>query len=389
MRRRRSNQNDLARADWKRGAALCAGLVIGALLATSPLLADTIEMVNGQKQDDVQIVLAHWDSIQFKKGAAGRAQTMVGQQVLSITRASDFLTPARSAIESGDYERAARALGNVAGAGADWEKAEAMYLQGLALQLQGNVKEAEKAYKAYLEKYKGEKDWWVPHATLGLGEMLLGARQPGTAEVYFRDLAQYGGPWELRSKLGLGEAILLGKGKGGAMEARKMFDEVRNSASAPAVLKQKAAVGRAKAFLLQDQADQLIKEVKDTFFDSPKPEDLLYTAQRAEATLLLGRGYMALGGKENLEQAEMWLLRVPALYGKHVAAFEDACDLLAEVYDKLGNKARAEEWRARKAGGGKAASAEPSPAPEPKEAKSPPAPPAGKSAKNGKTAKTK
>jgi hypothetical protein len=111
-------------------------------------------------------------------------------------------------------------------------------------------------------------------------------------------------------------------------------------------LKQQAIVARAQVFLLQGQPQQVIKELGDEFFEAPK--EIVYSGERAEATLLVGKAYLTLGGKENLEQAEIWLLKVAALYKKFAETYNAACDLLVEAYDKQGNKTRSGEWRSRK-----------------------------------------
>ena len=253
-------------------------------------------------------------------------------------------------IDARDFAKAAEQIKNVPATQA-WVAAEAMYLLADGQRRAGKLKEAVQAYKEYLDKFKGEKDWYVPFATAGMADALVAVNQPGTAEVHYKELAAFGPRWELSAKLGQGLAILKSKGAGGALDARRLFDEVVRSPRATLDLKQKAMVGRARAFLLQGQNDGVIKELSAGMFEAPKPEELAYGAERAAASLLIGRAYMAMDGKENLEQAEIWLLRVPALYGKHAEAYAEACDALVEVYGKLGNAARAAEWKTRKAAG--------------------------------------
>jgi tetratricopeptide (TPR) repeat protein len=339
--------NPLSRSRGGKGLLVALGL--WASLSWSPgavSRADTVELSGGKKYDDVKVLIARWDTVQYKRGTTPPT-TVGGAQVLSLTRESAILArPRDKLIPAGDYQGAARSLESI-GAGAEaWEIAEAKYLIGKAHALAGNAKDAAAAYKAYLEKYKSEKDWWVPSATAGLAEASLSLKQPGTAGQLFKELMTYGGQWEFRAKIGQADSLLTEKGK--ELEARRLYDEVARNRDAPLELRQKALVGRGKAFLLQGQPKGVIKEIGDSFFESPKPEDLAYTAERAQATLLMAKAYLSLGGKENLEQAEIWLLRVPALYANHLSAYREACDLLVDVYGKLKNTARADEWRARK-----------------------------------------
>ena len=96
-------------------------------------------------------------------------------------------------------------------------------------------------------------------------------------------------------------------------------------------------------------SDELVSD-GDEFFEKPRSQEVAYSAsaERADATLLMAKAYLALGGKENSEQAEIWLLKVAALYKKFAEPYNAACDLLVDTYEKLGNKARSGEWRSRK-----------------------------------------
>ncbi len=82
-------------------------------------------------------------------------------------------------------------------------------------------------------------------------------------------------------------------------------------------------------------------------YDPSKSRDYRYDVRRAEATYLMGRAYLGLGGKENLETAELWLLRVPALYPGRGRVYTLSCRELARVYKDLGNNKRAAEWGRR------------------------------------------
>lgn len=331
----------------------------GALLAVfEPVSAraDSIGLLSGQVIENVEVVVARWDNVQYKKGASPPA-TVDGEKVLSVTRESTLLQSPREALEASDFAKGIKELLQVGAKAKEWEQAEARYLLGKAYFRSGKLKDAEKTLKEYLEAQKPKKDWFVPFATFELAETLLKLKQPGTAEVRFKELLEFKGQWEHRSKIGQAETIVSTEAKDKFMDARRLLDDVAKGREVPIASKQQAIVVRAKVFLLQKQPEQVIKELGAEFFDAPKPQELSYAAERAEATLLMARAYIALGGKENLEQAEIWLLRVAALYRKFTETYNAACDILVETYDKLGNKARSGEWRARKtaptvAGGG-------------------------------------
>jgi hypothetical protein len=315
---------------------------------TGAASADEIVLLNGQRRSNIQVTLARWDQVQYVINKA--PTTVPGEQIESVTRDSNFLQGARDAIKAGNWSKALAELGGVTDKAKDWEQAEAKYLTGQVHLLSGNAREAEKAYKAYLDKYKADKDWFVPFATNEIAEALLQAKQPGTAGKLYNDLASYGERWATTAKLGQGMAMLAEKGESAALAARRLFDEVKGS-QAPLPVRQKAMVWRAKAFLLQKQPDQVIKELNTEFFENAKAGELSYGPERAEATLLMGKAYQAQGGKENLEQAEIWFLRVVALFRKDLELQAQAQDALVDVYTQLGNKPRADEWKGRKGAG--------------------------------------
>lgn len=326
-----------------------------AILLGSPVLrvatgADSIELVDGKVLNGVEVVLAQWDSVQYKRAKASRATTVAGQKVRSIQRESFVLQPLRDAITNGKYKKAIKGLKDVGKQGGgkqnDWELAEARYLIGKARALAGEERAAGKAFKDYLSRHEKDKDWYIPFAVNEFGQSLLASRKPGTAGVQFKKLGEYGGGWILRAKYGEGLSALA-KGKAGAQEARGLLDVVYRSRQAPLELKEKAAVGRVKAILLQENARGAIQELNQAFFDSSRAGKVSYSGARAEASLLMGQAYQALGGEENLQEAELWFLRIPALYRRHQKIYTQACRALVDVYGKLGNQKREEEWKAR------------------------------------------
>lgn len=336
------------RPAWIIARAAVTAAALGAVGWCGVGRADTVVLANGTRYSDVQVVSARWDQIQYKPANVAVATSLDGAKVLEIEREAAVLDRPRKAIASGDYALAIKDLEAFAETAGDWRTAEAKYLLGLARRRSGDLKGAVEAFKTFLEKHKAEKDWLLPFATYELGNTLLELKQPGTAEGTFKLLDEYKGQWTSLAKIGQAEAILQREGKAGAMKSRGLLDEVARDRSLSVNLRQKALLGRARVLFLQENAQGVIQELTEGFFSPSRAETIEYSPQRAEATLYMGRAYAALGGKQNLEEAEIWLLRVAALYRKDYAVYASACDALTEVYGKLGNTARAEEWKRRK-----------------------------------------
>jgi hypothetical protein len=64
----------------------------------------------------------------------------------------------------------------------------------------------------------------------------------------------------------------------------------------------------------------------------------------------MGVSYKNLPGKENLEKAEIWLLKTAVLFRQHKNIYKDSCSALADVYKQLGRSERATEWEKRAKG---------------------------------------
>lgn len=310
------------------------------------LAADSIVKVNGTTIDDVTITAAKWDVVQYQ--IAGRPQSIPAEQVASIhrTTVTRDLKEGRSALKNGGYATAIKRLGRVAGAAKDWEQAEAAYLLARAHLESGDLNAADDALKAYLKKYGKEKDWWVPRAIYDRGTVRIALKRYETAEGSFKKLEEMPGQWPARAQVGRARAIEAAKNSAKYLQARQMLLSVAKRRGAPLELRHEAYVVRGRIFILrQKQYDAAIKELTEVFFDPSKAREYHYDAQRAEATYLMGRAYLGLGGKKNLEEAELWLLRVPALYPNRGRVYTLCCRALAIVYNGLGNKTRAAEWK--------------------------------------------
>jgi tetratricopeptide (TPR) repeat protein len=323
-----------------RGAAAII-LALAAVLPAGAARPDTIELANGDKVTGVEIVAARWDLIQYR--IRGQNTSVGGDQVSTIERDSQWLEPARRELRAGQPLKALELLERARGT-KPWEQGEVQYLKGKALLLGGKPREAAAAFEEYLKGARESKDWWVPQAIYDLGQSALAQGQAQAAQAHFQELEAFGPSWKLRSTLGLANALLAEKKY---LEARTRYDVVVRSREAPLSLKQAAMVGRGRALLGQQQYAQAITEMTDFFFKDPKPGDLVFSEARADATLIVGRAYKAQGGRQNLEQAEIWLLRVPALYRAHGEAHRQAAKELVEVYTAMNRKDRADEWRRR------------------------------------------
>ncbi len=331
--------------------ALCT--VFGwAFFVSGPLAADTIVKLNGASIDNVKIIQAKWDLVQYQtQGRGGRAQSVAAAQIASIDREArgSALIEGRAASQKGDYPGAIQPLTSATKRGGSeaWEKAEAAYWLGETYLQAGNAKDAEKQLKTYLKDHEKDKDWWVPHTLYARGTAQIAMKQVESAEESFKKLEDMPGQWSLRAQVGRARAIEASGNKAKFLQARQILLSVARGRTTPVELKDEAYVVRGRIYLRQKQYGEAIKELKSIFFDPSKSRDYRYDVRRAEATYLMGRAYQRLGGKGNLEEAELWLLRVPALYPGRGRVYTLSCRALALVYKDLGNNKRAAEWGRR------------------------------------------
>ena len=312
------------------------------LASASTVLADAIVRTNGRRIENVQITKATYDEILYKKD--GNTATVKGELVQAIERDSAVVARVRAAVDSGEYSKALK-LAKKAEAGVQgWEAAEVAYLIGRIYLEAGKYKDADYAFATYLQANEEKKDYWVPHALHGRGRAAIAARKGGTAMQYFDQLGKFGDTWDLRATLGKAQGAVLKKSW---VEARSLFQSVARKSSAPPAVQAAAAVGRIEVLVLQKQYPNAVRDLQSAFFDAPKPALASYSESRAKATLLMGVALKEQGGKENLEKAEIWLLRTAVIYKGHSAVYKEACKNLAAVYGSLGRADRATEWQRR------------------------------------------
>src|SRR2546426_2729785 len=115
-------------AEMMRGNRLCMGgagaagkaLLVSLLLpvlGSGALWADAIQLLEGQviggATGALEVVVAHWDNVQYKIGIGKNTTTVPGEKVLSMSRDSSLLQSPREALEAGDYVKAVRELSQV------------------------------------------------------------------------------------------------------------------------------------------------------------------------------------------------------------------------------------------------------------------------------------
>lgn len=319
-------------------------LALGCLFFTS-VKADVVVQSSGKRIEGVSISSAKWDQVLFKQGK--NTVKLDGDKVASIQRESAYLQPARSSLASGNYQKALSILDKLDGRGLKgWQAAELQYLKGKIYLENGESAKADTAFDLFVKTNRESKDYWLPHAIYGRGQAALNLGRGSSAQQHFKGLAPYGPTWVLRAKLGEAQGLFLAKKY---VDARTKFQEVANSRKAPAALKVDALIGRIEVIASQKQYDKAIADLEKNFF-STNAQVVDYGKARARASYLMGFSYKNLPGKENLEKAEIWLLKTAVLFRQHKSIYKDSCSALADVYKQLGRSERATEWGKRAKG---------------------------------------
>ena len=312
-------------------------------LSAMRVWADSITLANGAVVKGCTIESATWKTVRYQVGKA--TQSKGGHEVLDLQRSTDSrdLASGRKALEDGQFGLAVKRLSKVNGKA--WEEAEAAYLLSEAHRGSGDLKAAEEQLESYLANYEGAKDWWVPRAIYTLGIQRVKAKKFDLAVKTFKRLDDFVEPWAARAKLGRAEVAVRGDREKVYVAVLKDLSGVARSRRLPVDVREHAYVLRSEIFIRRKQNDRAIQDLKTRFFNSSKPTG--YSSQRAAAMLLMGLAYRAKGGKESLEKAEIWLLKVSALHRNEGDVYRRACAVLSEVYTELGRTNRAAEWRRR------------------------------------------
>lgn len=331
-------------------------LVLGLVLAGVPLAArraqaDAIVLADGRRIDNVQITRMSWDSVGYTLGGVGQA--VEGFLVLAIERPTG-LSAALSLIQSGDFAGAEARLKSALDAGQDWEKGYAQYLMG-GLYLEWSAADRSKAdlaiaaFDAHVKKFEASKDFYLPHATYDLGRAYLAAGKPESAAVLFKKLASYGGTrgvWGYRASIGEALAILTKDGRKNINEVRNKVRSVLDDRKAPQEAREEATIVMAMSYNVGEDYPRARSTIEGAFLKASGKE-VAYSANYGRALNLMGDSYRLQGGKENLQLAEIWYLKTTCFFKKSPSVFRAAAQGLAEVYDKLGEKNRAQEWSAK------------------------------------------
>ncbi len=322
-------------------------LALSALLSSvSDVQADTVVLANGQTYSGVKIIQATHESVSYQQGK-GSPQRLNAGLVAELIRDSGYLNKIRAALKAGKRKDALTHIKNAEGFGTASEKAEAAYLKGELYLSAGSKysKQAIDAFGAYLKKFSGEKDFFVPHATFGLGSAYLLGNKPSDAKSQFQKLEKFGGRdgiWGFKAKIGLARAIV--GTKQNLLDARRVLLDVVKGRGVPQTVKEEALVLRARVFNLQEQFKQASDLLaKDFFADTSRTYNQFY----AEACIEMGDSYRGRKGKSNLQEAELWYLKA-TLFGKNYPnARRMAAKSLADVYKGLGLNDRAAQWEKR------------------------------------------
>ena len=321
-----------------------------AAFAISSAAADTIYPASGKPIGNVEIIRANWDRIAYE--LLGAQSTIEGYKVLRIERDSP-LNKVEERIQSGKYKAALKGLNQATkrGLSNDLDKAKAAFLKG-KLYLAWSSSDPSKAsaaisaFKSYLKEFEGSKDFYVPHAHYELGRAYLKAKNHSEADKQFRTLDKYGskdGIWGYKGINGTAWAELLGGTRDASLRARKAFGVVERDNKAPKSARSEARVGRAACFVTVKDYGKARAEIEREFLKK-KPD---YDEYYARACNVMGDAYRLEGGKENLQQAEIWYLKTTCLFSQYPDVYREAVRNLVSVYDKLGDSKKAEDWKKR------------------------------------------
>ncbi len=317
--------------------------------------ADTIYSATGARIECKQIVQADWDNVVYEL-AGGARSNIEGYKVVRLERPSSTLSRIVSLIESGEFEAAEDQIRKAKNFGLQpWEKAKLGFLEG-QLYLDWSSEDpskADQAVKAF-ESYRAEnkKDFYVPEATYQLGRALMAAGKPNASLQYFQELSTYGGTkgiWGYRANIGQAlaiiEAVVTTGERQKIPEARSLLGRVISDRSAPEDVKEEAIVVRAKSFNAVGDHAQAISEITRGFLR--RNGNLDYDENYARACNVMGDAYRLQGGTANFQKAEIWYLRTTCFFRRYPGEYRHAVNNLVTVYEQLGQKDRASEWKAK------------------------------------------
>ncbi len=336
------------------GAALI--LALAGLLPASEVRGDQIIVSGGRNYDDVKIVSATWEQVQYRLPGVSTVQKVAADRVekLVFDQEPSSLSRGRGALEQGDWEGAANALRSATSLGDPRQKADSMYLYGLSLMRWSQQDSSQRdaavtALEGYLGQFEASKDFYVPHARIALAEAHRFAGDWSSAEQALAPLAggNLGKHWVLGARLGSGE-ILLGQGK--FVEAREIFSAVANDSAADSGMVSAAWLGYASCQLGQSQWSSAVDTVRQKILESRTSGVARLDGAKARGWLIWGRATQeqASGNRTELQWAMIRYLRAA------VIATTGESEVLAEaiyraktVAVELGQNERAAELTQR------------------------------------------
>jgi tetratricopeptide (TPR) repeat protein len=291
------------------------------LISTVPAMGDQIVVSGGRNYEGVTITSATWEQVQYRLPGVSTAQKIDADRVLALIfdQEPSSLSRGRGALEQGDWDGAVSSLRSATSLSNPRQKADAMYLYGVALAQLANQDPAQRgaaieALEAYLTEFESKKDFYVPHARMALSGVHRRAESWSDAGKTLASLAggDLGKRWVLGARLGNSE-ILLAQDK--FVEAREVFSAVANDSEADSGMVSSAWLGYAICQLGQRQWSAAIDTVRQKVLESRNAEISGLSGAKARAWLIWGRATQeqASGDKTKLQWAMIRYLRAAVI----------------------------------------------------------------------------
>ena len=336
-------------------------LAIPALLASmvfpsGVLLGDQIIVSGGRNYEDVTITSATWELVQYRLPGVSTSQKVTADRVekLIFDQEPASLSRGRGALEQGDWESAVSALRAATSLGDPRQKADAMYLHGLALLKWGDQDPQHRplavtALAAYLSAFEAQKDFYIPHARVALSEVHRRSEAYSEADKALEPLASgdFGHRWILRARLAKGMIL---QAQQNWIKSRELFSSVANDSDADSGMVSSAWLGYATCQLGQKQWSSAVDTVRQKVLERRTSASDRLDAAKARGWLIWGRATQeqASGDKTQLQWAMIRYLRAAV-----IATTGDSDTLAEAIYRaktvavEMGDEERAEEFAQR------------------------------------------
>jgi len=336
---------------------LAALVAAGALVRPTPLLAQTgqdiVSLVGSETTRTGQIISETWQFVELK--LAGGVTIKIRQdQVQSIQHHDSpvaFERATRGLMPAGEYAEALKRLTALKPAAVrqSWFNPDRAFHIAECQRGMGNLQEATKAYKAYLQQYPQSR--FVPDAVRSLGLAHMALKQHDEARKQFSILAtgKYGNVWTYLGKFELASLL---RAEGHPQQAADAFRAFAEEVEAlkPRPPKLNAALNQARVAVAQaliqaknyqgayDYLRTLLNEAGEFRSDSQAT---------ARAYNLLGDSCAA---RDEPEEARYFYLHTyvlfPAAQAEVRYALDQAYKITVEIWNK--NKSPHEKQRAER-----------------------------------------